>query len=77
MFSFSSGYGIVSSTQGTRLILIFDTTPPTTPHTNSQHDFVNHNSGALRTGSSNAYVLRTYVEVNGKNEIIYGSVAND
>ena len=33
-------------------------------------------SGALRTGSSNAYVLRTYAEVNGKNEIIYGGVAN-
>ena len=33
-------------------------------------------SGALRTGSSNAYVLRTYAEVNGKNEIIYEGVAN-
>ena len=33
-------------------------------------------SGVLRSGSSNAYILRTYAEVNGKNEIIYGGVAN-
>ena len=33
-------------------------------------------SGALRTGSSNAYVLRTYAGINGKNEIIYEGVAN-